>query len=412
MCDVMFDMPTNYGALLTTFPVYRSTYVLAYRNDKGLELTGLDDPKLKDLKIGVFQTSGIREALAKRGIVDNVSLQTQTHDADLIIEHQPWWVVQKALNGELDVAAVWGPFAGWLKTMKNEPLTILPVNLEEDRVPLEFDLGIGVRKTDAFLKYMLEFALEDKAEEVAQIMKDFGVPLVQCSRCIVPGDLPSHGSYTALAQTEFKARPDLASPDQVVTKEKVENWLAEGADINQELSNAIIANDFDRVKFLVSKGADVNKADPQGWTPLQSAARQRRDKMINLLVELGADVNAGNPTPLVAALMRDHVPSVKALIEHGADKEQPGQDDFKPLPLAIAEDKYEVGQGFDGGRRRREQPVGHRPAYAADDRRGADLARRRRHVPSRQHASHRYRAGPDRSRRRRQCAVDQRRHAP
>ena len=72
----MFDMPANYGSLLTTFPVYRTTYVLAYRNDKGLELDRASTiPKLKDLKIGVFQTSGMREALAKRGIVDNVSLQ-------------------------------------------------------------------------------------------------------------------------------------------------------------------------------------------------------------------------------------------------------------------------------------------------------------------------------------------------
>jgi quinoprotein dehydrogenase-associated probable ABC transporter substrate-binding protein len=346
MCDVMFDMPANYGRLLTTFPVYRSTYVLAYRNDKGLELTGLDDPKLKDLKIGVFQTSGIREALAKRGIVENVSLQTQTHDADLIIEHQPWWTVQKALNGELDVAAVWGPFAGWLKTMKHEPLTILPVNLQDDTVPLEFDLAIGVRKTDAFLKYMLEFALEDKAEEVEKILKEYGVPLVQCSKCIVPGDLPSHGSYTALAQTDFKARPDLASPDQVVTKEKLENWLAEGADITQELSNAVIANDFDRVKFLVSKGADVNKTDSQGWTPLQSAARTRHDKMADLLVSLGADVNTGDPTPLVTAVMRDHVPTVKVLLGHGAEIEKPGQDGFRPLPLAIAEDKYESAKAL------------------------------------------------------------------
>lgn len=346
MCDVMFDMPANYERLLTTFPVYRTTYVLAYRDDKGLELTGLDDPKLKDLKIGVFQTSGIREALAKRGIVDNVSLQVQSHDADLVPEHQPWWIVQKVLNGELDVAAVWGPFAGWLKTMKDEPLTIQPVNLEDDRVPLEFDLAIGVRKTDAFLKYMLEFALEDKQEEVAKIMKDYGVPLVQCSKCIVPGDLPAHGSYTAVAQSDFKARPDLASPDQVVTKEKLEGWLAEGADLTQELSNAVIANDFDRVKFLVSKGADVNKADSQGWTPLQSAARQRRDDMIKLLIELGADVDVGDPTPLVAAVMRDHVPSIKMLLEHGANIEQPGQEGFRPLPLAIAEDKYEAAKAL------------------------------------------------------------------
>jgi quinoprotein dehydrogenase-associated probable ABC transporter substrate-binding protein len=349
VCDVMLDMPVNYGPLLTTFPVYKTPYVLVYRSDKGLELTGLDDPKLKDLKIGVFQTSGIRAALAKRGIVNNVKLQVQTHDADLVPEHQPWYVVQRVLDGELDVAAVFGPFAGWVKTMKGEPLTILPVNLMDDKVPLEFELAIGVRKTDAFLKYMLEFALEDHAEEVEKILKDYGVPLVQCSKCVVPGDLPAHGSYIALADQVFEARPDLASPDQVVTKEKLEGWLAEGADLSQELSNAVNANDVDRVKFLVEKGADVNKPDPQGWTPLQNAARQRKDGMIKALTELGADVNrpdASGMTPLIAAAMRDHVPSIKMLIEKGANIEQPGTQGFRPLALAIAENKYESAKAL------------------------------------------------------------------
>ena len=89
MCDVMFDIPTSYERLLTTVPIYKTPYVLVYRNDKGLKLTGLDDPKLKDLKIGVFQTSAVRLALAKRGIVNNVDLQTQTHDGDLVPENQP-----------------------------------------------------------------------------------------------------------------------------------------------------------------------------------------------------------------------------------------------------------------------------------------------------------------------------------
>ena len=44
-----------------------------YFKEEGLNITGLDDPKLKDLKIGVFQTSGIRMALARRGIVDNLA---------------------------------------------------------------------------------------------------------------------------------------------------------------------------------------------------------------------------------------------------------------------------------------------------------------------------------------------------
>jgi ankyrin repeat protein len=149
-----------------------------------------------------------------------------------------------------------------------------------------------------------------------------------------------------LAQKDFKARPDLASPDQVVTKEKLERWLAEGADITQEFSNAVIADDLDRVKFLVSKGADVNKPDSQGWTPLQSAARQRRDEMIKLLIDLGADVNLGDPKPLVAAVMRDHVPSIKVLLEHGAEINKPGQEGFRPMPLAIAESKYEAAKAL------------------------------------------------------------------
>ena len=104
-----------------------------------------------------------------------------------------------------------------------------------------------------------------------KILNDYGVPLVQCSRCLVPGDLPSHGSYTEVAQTDFKARPDLASPDQVVTKEKLEGWLDAGADITQELSNAVIANDLERVKFLVSQG----RRRQQGRQPRLDAAAQR-----------------------------------------------------------------------------------------------------------------------------------------
>ncbi len=348
MCDVMIDIPANYGSLLTTNPIYRTTYVLAFRDDKGIDIKSLDDPKLKELKIGVFQTSGIRDVLAKHGIINNVSLHVVTHDADLNPENQPWYQVQQVVDGDLDVAAVWGPFAGWVKS-KGAPLTILPVNLMEDKIPLEFDLAIGVRKTDAFLKYMLEFALEDKQQEIDKILKDYGVPLVQCSRCLVSGDLPSHGSYTEVTQEDFKARPDLASPDQVVTKEKVEGWLADGADITQELSNALIANDLDRVKFLVGKGADVNQPDNQGWTPLISAARQRHDDMINLLIELGADVNlakSDGTTPLIAAASRDHVPSIKVLLEHGADVEKPGPQGFRALPLAIADDNYEAAKAL------------------------------------------------------------------
>ncbi len=353
LCDVMFDIPVGYDRLLTTEPIYKTPYVLVYRNDRGIELTGLDDPKLKGLTIGVFQTSGVRRALAKRGIVGNVKLQLQTHDGDLVPENQPWYVIQRMLDGEFDVASVYGPFAGWVKTMKDEPVTILPINLDDDMVPMEFEMAIGVRPTDVFLKYLLDWAIEDKADEIEAILKEYGVPLVQCSKCAAPGDLPAHGSYIKLADQVFEARPDLASPDQIVTQEKLERWLAEGADPREELSNALIANDPERIKFLIGVGADVNTPDLQGWTALTAAARQRRDDAIGLLVELGADPNKHDTnglTPLAAALLRDHVPSIKKLVELGADLEEPGQQGYRPLTLALAQQKYEAAKALmDGG---------------------------------------------------------------
>ena len=49
-------------------PLYRSTFVLAYRNDKGIDIKSLHDTELKKLRVGVFQVSAIREALSEHSV--------------------------------------------------------------------------------------------------------------------------------------------------------------------------------------------------------------------------------------------------------------------------------------------------------------------------------------------------------
>jgi quinoprotein dehydrogenase-associated probable ABC transporter substrate-binding protein len=354
-CDILLDMPADYQSLLTTVPIYRSTYVLARRDDGGKEIENLDDPILKELRIGVFQHSGIRLALAKHGVRDNVEIHVISHDADLSPEKQPWRQVQRVADGDLDVAAVWGPFAGYVKTKKGAPLTLQPVNLMEDQIPLEFSLAIGMPKTNAVLKYRLEDALEASKGDIEKILTDYGVPLVNCSKCVVTGDIPSHGSFfergRQAAQEVFLEPPkdertqlnkDQASADQVVTAERVDDWLADGSDLTKELSNAVLASDQARVAHLLDRGADINKRNLQGLAPLHGAARQRDSTMIEFLISRGADVNAGDNdgwTPLAHAAFRNHVPSVEVLAAAGADLEN-GAPGFTPLSIALAEGKF------------------------------------------------------------------------
>jgi ankyrin repeat protein len=109
------------------------------------------------------------------------------------------------------------------------------------------------------------------------------------------------------------------------------------------------ANDHERIKFLVSKGADVNKPDSNGYTPLTNAARQRQDKTVKLLIDLGANPNLadGNKmTPIITAAMREAVPTIKVLVDARAKLEEPGPEGFRPLALALAESHYEAAKAL------------------------------------------------------------------
>src|SRR6202167_4029184 len=138
-CDLWMDMATDTEGAVVLAPLYRSTFVLAYRSDKGIDIKTLDDPTLKKLRVGVFQVSAMRQALADHGVVNNTVIHYLSHNADIQADNQPSYQVQQVIDGTLDVAAAWGPMAGYYRTVLHAPLIIKPVNLMENEVPMEFD---------------------------------------------------------------------------------------------------------------------------------------------------------------------------------------------------------------------------------------------------------------------------------
>jgi quinoprotein dehydrogenase-associated probable ABC transporter substrate-binding protein len=343
-CDLWMDMATDTEGAAVLSPLYRSTFVLAYRSDKGLHIKDLGDPALKKLRVGVFQVSAIREALADHGVITNTVVHYLSHNGDIVENNQPSYQVQQVVQGELDVAAVWGPMAGYYRTVKHAPLVIQPANLMEDKVPLEFDLALAVPRGRPDIKAAIEQALERHKSEVHQILVDFGVPLLKCDECLVSGDLPSHGPYAVpVPDAQTVARDAQESARAVAARmADLKQTLAHGGNADDELQNAVIASDVERVKYTLAHGAHVNSKDGDGYTPLINATRFGFNSVATYLVEHKADPNQtdhGGWTPLMYAAYNDNATLAKTLIAHGADITAKDDDLLTALALAAQNGK-------------------------------------------------------------------------
>jgi quinoprotein dehydrogenase-associated probable ABC transporter substrate-binding protein len=348
LCDVMIGVPTDFEALLTTTPLYRSTYVFAYRNDKGFNIKSLKDPALSKARVGVYETSGLRNALANHGVKSNIVVMGTSHDSDLVPEHQPWHQVEQVVKGELDIAGVWGPFAGWVKQTQHAPIVLVPTNLMDDTVPMEFSVAIGVRKYDAVMKYALEDAMETKKKEIGAILTAYGVPLVQCSDCLISGDIPSHGDYILEASEDETA--DRPPERTVAPRPQVEKWLAQGTSVNEELNNAAMAADIERVKYLLTKkGIDINNKGSDGETPLHLAVVNSDNELITLLLDRKARIDEPDQdgyTPLALAAARNKTSAIKLLTSRGANVEAAVSGGYTPLFIAIGEGKLAAAKAL------------------------------------------------------------------
>jgi len=379
-CALWMDMASDTDGAEMTTPLYRSTFVLVYREDSGIVIKDLDDPALQRGRIGVYQVSAIRQALAAHGVMQNTVIQYLSHDGDIVPEDQPSYSVQQVIDKKLDMAAVWGPMAGYYKSIKKAPLVIQPVNLMEDQVPLEFDMAMATPRGRPEVKAAVEQAIRDSKDKIHAILVEYGVPLVKCADCVIDGDLPSHGPYKLADASQRTA----ANDEPKTNVEDLKKWLAQGADPSAELGNAVIANDLERVTYLVDHGADASardgdgytalgnsvrfgyapiaslllehKADPNatdlsGWTPLMYAAWSDNPELIRLLIAHGArhdlTKEASGLTPLSIAAQNGKSKAATALIEAGADINHPvGQGSYTPLMLAVASGSTDIAKAL------------------------------------------------------------------
>jgi mxaJ protein len=180
-CDVLGGVPTRFERTLVTQPYYRSTYVFVSRRDRHLQLRSFDDAALRNLRVGVQligedgQNTPPAHALAARRIVNNVVGFTVY--GDYLQPNPPARIVEAVARGDVDVAIVWGPLAGYFASRQNVPLDLSPVAPVDDPItPVSFDISVGVARRHPELRDAIDQVLVRRRADIDRLLDEYGIP--------------------------------------------------------------------------------------------------------------------------------------------------------------------------------------------------------------------------------------------
>jgi len=186
-CDAVIGITAGADRVLTTEPYYCSSYMFVERRARRQGIRSFDDPRLRNLKIGVpvigqdYNSLPPAVALARRGLVQHVVGYTLfASDAT----DGPWAkLIDAVARGDVDVAIAWGPPAGYYRRRARVSLDLVPVSESPDAgVPFTYAIAVGVRRDDVALRGEVQRVLTERHTAIQRILRAYGVPLVHNAR--------------------------------------------------------------------------------------------------------------------------------------------------------------------------------------------------------------------------------------
>jgi quinoprotein dehydrogenase-associated probable ABC transporter substrate-binding protein len=184
-CDVIIGVPKGYELTATTQPYMHSIYALvvpARADLKDLktaeDLMKLPPAKLHALRIGLFAKTPASDWVLQNGLLDRAVLYaTQSGDpketANTIVERD-------LAAGNIDVAIVWGPIAGFIVNRHTGPKGWSAVPFKPDpKIRFDYEISMGLRNGEKEWQNTLDNWIAGHRAEIAQILTAYHIPLVE-----------------------------------------------------------------------------------------------------------------------------------------------------------------------------------------------------------------------------------------
>jgi mxaJ protein len=175
-CAMVMDIPYGSREELTTRPYYISSYVLVFGRNKNYQITSMDSPVLKRVRLGFERNTPAEGAVKMRGMLPrSVAFDVGEEDGK-----SPATMIEALKKGEIDVLITWQPAIGaFLRTHPDLEVVTVP-NERTLGTPEQFSfpMSMGVRIGDESLKKRLDDVIAGHQAELTSILKENGVKLL------------------------------------------------------------------------------------------------------------------------------------------------------------------------------------------------------------------------------------------
>ena len=176
-CDTIMGFPQGDDQAQVTIPYYRTTYALVFKPGSGLEgVTSIDDPKLKDKRIGIVAKTPPSTNMAINGLLGHAKSYPLFIDTRADSSAQA--MIDDLARGDIDCGILWGPMAGFFARNATPPLTVVPLTRETMGPPMIYRIGMAVRPADQELKRTLNQLIMENQAEINRLLISYNIPIL------------------------------------------------------------------------------------------------------------------------------------------------------------------------------------------------------------------------------------------
>ena len=176
-CDVILGYPQGDELVQNTNAYYKTAYSFVYKPGNGLDgLDAMGDPRLKEKRIGIVAGTPPASIMARNGLMAKAKPYALMVDSRY--ESSVQAMVRDLKSGEIEVAVLWGPIAGYYAKKSEVPLAVVPLLKEKKGSHMAFRITMGVRASDQEWKRTLNKLIRENQKDINAILLEFAVPLL------------------------------------------------------------------------------------------------------------------------------------------------------------------------------------------------------------------------------------------